>query len=291
MNTFLAILCALGIGLGILWIVRELNRTPEQQRTNAKARLAPWDQLKKRLGPSHALMLLIGVVGGLLLFARTGWLVTLIAVPAAAMLLPPLFGQSRQLKDIAQLEALESWSRSLSGLLGTGSTTLTGAIVSSLPNAPEAIRPQLNNLVVRLNSRWTHKRAFKALANELDDPTADLLAAHLILASKIKASGLQDALDDLAQTIFEEIRQRREIDAARETNRTTAKWVTIFTLGTMVTAATFLADFFSVYQTPIGQGILTLIIGAYAGALKWMHSLTKPDRPPRILVDAEGARP
>ncbi|WP_426990776.1 type II secretion system F family protein [Pseudarthrobacter sp. Y6] len=289
MNTILAILCALGIGFGILWIILEFTRTPGQSRPTSN-RLSPWARLRQRLGPGQALALVLGIAGGLLLFARTGWLVTLVAVPAAALLLPPLFSTSKQIKEIAQLEALESWARSLSGLLGTGSTTLTGAVVSSLPNAPEAIRPQLNNLVVRLNSRWSHKRAFKALANELNDPTADLLAAHLILASKIKVSGLQDALDDLAQTIFEEIRQRREIDAARETNRTTAKWVTIFTVGAMVAAATFLADFFSVYQTPIGQGILTLIIGAYAVALKWMHSLTKPDLPPRILVDSEGAR-
>lgn len=288
MNTFLAIACALGIGIGIILIIMELTRTPTKPSRNTRAQ-SPIAKLKTKIGPHQTLALTIGIVAGLLIFWRTGWLVTLIAVPAAAVLLPPLFSNARSKDEIAKLEALESWSRSLSGLISTGATSLSQAVTTSLPNSPEVIRPELNNLVARLNTRWTPRRAFKAFANELDDPTADLLAAHLILASTIRVSGLSDALDDLAQTIFEEIRQRREIEAARETNRTTAKWVTIITLGTMVGAATVMADFFSVYQTPIGQGILLLIVAAYAGTLKWMHSLSKPDLPPRILVDAKGA--
>lgn len=288
MNTFLAFACALGIGIGIILIIMELTRTPTKPSRNTRAQ-SPLAKLKSKIGPHQTMALAIGIVAGLLIFWRTGWLVTLIAVPAAAVLLPPLFSTARSKDEIAKLEALESWARSLSGLISTGATSLSQAVTTSLPNSPEVIRPELNNLVARLNTRWTPRRAFKAFANDLNDPTADLLAAHLILASTIRVSGLSDALDDLAQTIFEEIRQRREIDAARETNRTTAKWVTIITLGTMVGAATVMADFFSVYQTPIGQGILLLIVAAYAGTLKWMHSLSKPDLPPRILVDAKGA--
>ena len=288
MTPLLGALSALALGLGLLTLILELTRKPVIGSRNVKKRTPLTQQLTKRLLGGRSLYLVLGIIGGVALFLRTGWVVVLIAIPLGAVLLPAMFSTSRQNNEIDQLEALESWSRALSGLVSTGATSLAQAISTSLPNAPEILRPNLNNLVARLNSRWEPKRAFKAFADELDDPTADIVAAHLILASQLKLTGLDRALEDLSAIISEEIRQRREIQAARETNRTTAKWVTIITIVVMIGAATVMSEYFSFYRTPIGQAILALILGAYAGALKWMHSLSKPNLPPRILVSAQG---
>jgi len=288
MSIMIAILCAAGIGAGLILIAMELTRTPQQKRPRS-AWKSPWHKLKERLGAKQALIVAIGTALGILLFIRTGWFALLFTMPLAFMLVPQLFSNAEHNRSMAKLEAIESWARSLAGRIGTGATTLTQAVKNSLGNAPEAIRPELDRLTARLTSRWTPKRAYQALADDLDDPTGDLLAAHLILASEIKVSALPNALHDLAEMVFDEVKARREIDSARETNRTTARLASVITLGLLILAATFMADFFSVYATPVGQLVLALLLFGYIGALRWMRNLSRPDLPPRILLKTEGA--
>lgn len=288
MGILIAVLCALGIGAGLLLIALELTRTPQRKRPKARWK-SPWLRLKERLGARHASMVAIGVALGVLLFIRTGWVALLFTMPLAFMFVPQLFSNAEHTKAMAKLEAMESWARSLAGRIGTGATTLTQAVKNSLGNAPEAIQPELDRLTARLTSRWTPKRAYQAFADDLNDPTGDLLAAHLVLASEIKLSALPNALHDLAEMIFDEVKARREIDSARETNRTTARLASVITLGLLVLAATFMADFFSVYATPVGQLVLGLLLFGYIGALRWMRNLSRPELPPRILMKLEGA--
>lgn len=245
------------------------------------------EKLKEALGARRLIFLAAGIILGIIVFSLTGWPVAFIALVLGGIFLPRIFTASEAIKQVDKLDALETWSRQLSGLISTGANSLVQAIIRSAPNAPDEIKPEVQALVAKLQSRWIPKRAFKAFADDLNDPSADLLAAHLILASRINVAGLPDALDDLSALLFDEVRQRREIDAARESNRTTSRMVTIITLAMLIFGSVLAKDFFTFYSTPVGQLVLAAILGLYALCLIWMAKLSKPELPPRILTEGE----
>ncbi|MFK5088311.1 type II secretion system F family protein, partial [Klebsiella pneumoniae] len=92
------------------------------------------------------------------------------------------------------LDALESWTRSLAGLTVSGAG-LERTIAASLSSCPEAIRPQVTQLVARINARWTTTAALQAFADDLNDETADVLVMHLLRKAELRGSGLAASLE------------------------------------------------------------------------------------------------
>ncbi|MCB0908077.1 MAG: type II secretion system F family protein, partial [Nocardioidaceae bacterium] len=125
-------------------------------------------------------LLLGGVAAGIVAFLVTGWVLALIVVPIAFVGLPVLLSSSAAAQRIARLEAMEEWTRSLSGVLTVG-VGLEQALVATLRSTPAAIAPEVTRLVARLRARWPTEDALRAFADELDDATGDLVAANLIL--------------------------------------------------------------------------------------------------------------
>ena len=277
-------LIVITLGFGVLFLF--LGLFPSRTETGPK----PPSMLARRLTHyrstvSRKRLLLIGagVLGGIVLWYMTGWIVALVAIPAAVIGLPILLSTPQSANSVERLEAIESWTRSLSGLITAG-VGLEQALTVSLSNAPAEIKPQVANLVARLGARWSTKKALQAFADELNDPTADLVTAHLILAAQVRGSGLANALDDLAQIVFDEVRHRREIEADREKPRTTARSVTLITLlaiGGLALSGTFL----DAYRDVVGQLLLTLYVILYVAALIWMRRMSTGVATPRILVN------
>lgn len=288
MNAVLIAVAVMGVGFGILLLV--LGFVP----ADAPAAARPPGMVAKRVRrlradvpPRRLAMIAVGVVGGVVLWLITGWIVTLIAVPVAVIGLPILLSAPKSANSIVRLEAIETWTRSLSGLITAG-IGLEQALSVSLANTPESIKPAVATLVARINARWSTTQALQRFADELDDPTADLVAAHLILASRVRGAGLANALDDLAQIVFDEVRHRREIEADREKPRSTARGVTLVTLVAMTLLA-LTGGFLDAYRDPIGQLLLTLYVIAYIGALIWMRRMSAGEPTPRILVNTRKA--
>ena len=67
-------------------------------------------------------------------------------------------------------------------------------------------------------------------ADDLDDATGDLVAANLILGARRRGAGLASVLESLAESVADDVRARRAIEADRAKPRTTARWVTIITV-------------------------------------------------------------
>jgi Flp pilus assembly protein TadB len=229
-----------------------------------------------------------GVLAGIVLWYFTGLIVALVAVPVAVIGLPILLSKPLSASSIDRLEAIESWTRSLSGLITAG-VGLEQAITVSLGNTPEPIKPEVANLVARINARWSTPRALQVFADELNDPTADLVTAHLILASRVRGAGLANALDDLAQIVFDEVRHRREIETDREKPRTTARSVTLVTL-VAIGALALSGSFLDAYREFVGQLLLTLYVVIYVAALVWMRRMSIGVPTPRILVNTRKTR-
>jgi len=225
---------------------------------------------------------LVGVVTALL----TGWLLAIVLVPAAAAGLPVLLSASGAQQRIERLEAVEEWVRSLSGVLTAG-VGLEQALIATLRSAPEPIRPEVSRLIARLRARWSTEAALRALAEELDDATGDLIVANLILGARRRGAGLASVLESLAESVAADVRARRQIEADRAKPRTTARWVTIITVVVLV-ALGLTGDYVAPYRSGLGQVVLAVLLAGYASVLVWMRQMAAGKTLPRIIGEQTG---
>ncbi|PPF32638.1 type II secretion system F family protein [Pseudoclavibacter sp. AY1H1] len=224
-------------------------------------------------------------LAGIGLWLLSGWIVYLVALPLAAIGIPLLLGKGSVPAQLARLDALESWARNLAGLTSTGAG-MELTISTSLATAPEAIRPQVATLVARLGARWRTEDALRAFAQELKDPTADLLVSHLLLAEKKRGPGLTRALEDLATSISDEVRARREIETDRAKPQQNVRIITLMTTGLIVLLPVF-GQFMAPYSSPIGQLLLAVWLIVYALVLVWMKRIVTTPPTPRLLGHQE----
>lgn len=226
-------------------------------------------------------LLLAGIAAGVVVALASGWLLAIVVVPLAVAGLPVLLSGSDASWQITRLEAMEEWTRALSGVLTSG-VGLEQALIATLRSTPEAIKPEVSRLVSRLRARWTTEDAVRAFADELDDATGDLVAASLILGARRRGPGLATVLESLAESVAVDVRSRRQIEADRAKPRATARWVTIITIGVLVVLA-LTGEYVAPYKTPIGQAVLALFLAAYVGVLVWMRRMSVGASLPRFV--------
>lgn len=237
------------------------------------------------------MLLLGGLAAGIVAFLVTGWVLALVIVPVAFVGLPILLSSSSAAQRIERLEAMEEWTRSLSGVLTVG-VGLEQALVATLRSTPAAIAPEVTRLVARLRARWVTEDALRAFADELDDATGDLVAANLILGSRRRGAGLASVLEGLAESVAVDVRARRQVEADRAKPRATARWVTLISVGVLVILAVS-GTYVEPYQSALGQVILVALLAMYVATLVWMKRMAIGRAMPRFLapvrVTREGA--
>lgn len=265
---------------GVIGLVVGLKPAPVRPPRSRPIRRKPMSAGTKRL-------LLVGVAGGCLAWLVTGWALALIAVPLACVGVPMLLSNSGAAARIDRLEAMEEWTRSLSGVLTVG-IGLEQALVATERSTPSAIRPEVQRLVARLRSRWNTEEAIRSFADELDDATGDLVAANLILAARRRGAGLAQVLESLAESVSADVRTRRQIEADRAKPRATARWVTIISVGVLVILA-ISGTHVEPYRSPLGQVILVTLLTAYVATLVWMKRMAIGKPLARFLIGAPGS--
>ena len=265
---------------GFIGVVVGLKPAPVRPPRSRPIRRKPMSAGTKRL-------LLVGVAGGCLAWLVTGWALALIAVPLACVGVPMLLSNSGAAARIDRLEAMEEWTRSLSGVLTVG-IGLEQALVATERSTPSAIRPEVQRLVARLRSRWNTEEAIRSFADELDDATGDLVAANLILAARRRGAGLAQVLESLAESVSADVRTRRQIEADRAKPRATARWVTIISVGVLVILA-ISGTHVEPYRSPLGQVILVTLLTAYVATLVWMKRMAIGKPLARFLIGAPGS--
>lgn len=285
MTPFLAAMAAMCVLGGLLLLVAGARRRPAlpapTSTTLVSSRLTRSLSNSGRLSRRSRLLLLAGFVIGLLVWLLTGWIIALLVLPAVAVLLPTLLVTSDGTASIARLEAMEEWSRSLAGVLTVG-VGLEQALIATLKSTPEPIRPEVATLVARLRARWDTEAALRAFADDLDDLTGDQIASSLMLGARRRGAGLASVLEGMAQTVSDDVRIRRSIEADRAKPRSTARWITLITLvvlGVLALNTSYVAP----YGTPLGQTILLLLLAAYLACLVWMRNIAKGESLPRFI--------
>lgn len=274
---------ALVVG-GLIALVVGLRPSPIVERPSRPRKV-------RTVSRQTRMLLLGGLAAGIVAFLVTGWVLALVIVPVAFVGLPILLSSSSAAQRIERLEAMEEWTRSLSGVLTVG-VGLEQALVATLRSTPAAIAPEVTRLVARLRARWVTEDALRAFADELDDATGDLVAANLILGSRRRGAGLASVLEGLAESVAADVRARRQVEADRAKPRATARWVTLISVGVLVILAVS-GTYVEPYQSALGQVILVALLAMYVATLVWMKRMAIGREMPRFLapvpVTREGA--
>ncbi|WP_035841020.1 type II secretion system F family protein [Kitasatospora azatica] len=222
-----------------------------------------------------------------LVAAPLAWLfsripVTVVLVPMLVFGLPWLFAATRSdTRQITRLEALADWTQRLSDvlLLGTG---LNQALITSRRTAPAALQTEVEDLAARLQARWRVEDALRLFADAVADATADKVLAALLLRAGDSGPGLARALADMAESVRDEVRQRRSIEADRAKHRTTIRWLVTIILG-VIAVGSFNDRYTAPYHTLIGQVVLGVLAGLFVAVIGWMRSMAANKPLPRLL--------
>ncbi len=267
------------IGLGLAVAVVAVVGLPE--RDTAKPPLFRRDQL----GVSGR-RLVWGVGVGVVTLVGTRWVIAAIGIGLLAAYWDNLAGNNREeQRSIARLEGLASWTESLRDTIA-GANGLEQAIPATTVNAAPIIRPSLNLLVDRLRIREPLPEALTKFAHDLDDPSADVTCAALILNARLRGPGLRDVLTALAESTREELDMRRRIEASRRSIRRSVRIVLVIVLAVMLGMAVANHQYVSAYDTAVGQLMLAVVALVFFGGLMWLRRLAMPEKINRFLVDA-----
>lgn len=264
-----------GVVLGIWASIPQPVRPPRPQRQSQTA--VRWRAIPRGRRVAAVAALGVGVVVAL----TTGWVVVAVLLPLAVLGLPAVLMVTDDQRMIERLEAVSEWARNLAGVLTAGQG-IEGAINASLGSTPQAIRPEVSKLAARLRARWSTETALRAFADDLDDATGDLVCSALILGASRRGDGLARVLTGLSESVAENVRARRQIDADRAKPRATARTVTLLSVGALV-GLSLTGQYLAPFSSPFGQVLLASLLAAFCVGLVWLRRMSVTPPPPRFL--------
>ncbi|GAA1616045.1 type II secretion system F family protein [Catellatospora bangladeshensis] len=282
----LAMLSAAGFAAGIWLVVTALRtRLPRSTREVARER-----RLLDRTGVTTA-RAVAAAVCGLVVAVLTGWPVGGLLAAVAALTLPRALGRDRAHEQrLARMEAVASWAEDLAGTM-RAARGLDQAVMQTAQTAPTALAPQLTALAVQLRRGLPLHQVLREFADDLADPTVDLVTAVLLYAATRPARDIAGSLDAVAVTARRQAAARMRIAAARARSRSAARIVTAVIVAVVAGLQLLAADFLAGYATAGGQLRLALMGAAAGGCLWWMHRLAAIADMPRILTTTTPATP
>jgi Flp pilus assembly protein TadB len=264
-------------GGGVLLLVLSIRGFPARPPGAGPGKAETW--LRDVLGWRGAIALILGA----LTLAATRWVVAGIGISLLALGWRSLGGAMSERRAMNRLEGLAVWTESLRDTIA-GAVGLEQAIPSSLRVAAPTIRGPLENLVDRMHTRVPLPEALRRFADELDDPSADLIIAALIINARLRGPGLRDLLGALADSVREELDMRRKVGAERRATRRSVQIVVGIAVGLAVGMAIFNHEYVKVYDSPLGQVVLIVVGGLYAIGFFWLRRLANFEAPERLLA-------
>lgn len=135
-----------------------------------------------------------------------------------------------------------------------------------------------------MRSRTPLPEALQHLADEINDASADIIIAALILNARLRGPGLREVLGALAKSAREEVDMRQRVMAQRASTRRSVQIVVVVSVLFVLGLAIFNRGFVKPYGTAIGQAVLTLVCALFAAGFFWLRKLSKIETPDRFLV-------
>jgi tight adherence protein B len=271
----LATLCGAGVGLGLLtiWVGLRGVEMPRRRWAWASPKV---ERANLRLG--------LAVGAGVLVGATTGWPVGAALAALAGWGAPGLLAGAKGANAaVGRIEAVAGWTEMLRDTMA-GAAGLEQAIVASAPLAPLSIRAEVVTLALRLEGERLAP-ALRAFADDVADPTCDLVVAALVLAAEHQAQRLGELLGSLAQAARDQATMRLRVEAGRARTRTSVRVIVGATGGLVLGLAILNRGYLAPYDTPVGQLVLLLVGGVFAVAFVWLARMTRPSTTERFLTN------
>lgn len=269
-----AILAGAAVAAGILLIATAVR--PERAEVEQAVKV-PVD-VRPLIGRAAAALLVAVIV-----LAATRWVLPALVCGAIGWWVMGLSADRKKSGpgDLERVEALATWTEQLRDVLMAGDQPI-GAIQATVSTCPEPVRPQVRALAARLG-RLPEQVVLRQFADELDDPTADLIAAGLLVALT-KGGRAERVLSSLAQQARHQAERRKLLEAEREPARREVWWVTgLMTLqllgGLLFARSSYLAP----YRTFTGQVMLGVLLAAFLALIVYVQRLSRFTRPARFL--------
>ncbi|MFJ9551070.1 type II secretion system F family protein [Streptomyces erythrochromogenes] len=278
------VMAGLALAGGLVGLAAGIVGTTAPQGPTVAARLRAGRQLAgqdERM--ARRTRLAGGAVAAVVLWLVTGVFVAGALVFLAVIGVPWLLAPTKSATTrIGKLEALGDWTQRLANVLRLG-RGLDEALQISRKGCPEDIADEVGDLVDRLHVGWRPADALRLFGDALNDVTADKVVAALVLSAADRGPGLAQALDDLAESVHEEVARRRAIEADRAKPRTTMRWMTIITLA-VIGLGFLIPSYTSPYGTLLGQLVLAVLAAGFVGVLALMRQIADTKPVPRFLV-------
>ncbi|MBV9024984.1 MAG: type II secretion system F family protein [Streptomycetaceae bacterium] len=275
-----ALMCGAVVGGGIALLVGALRGLPVKAGGDRPG--------ASRRDPAEVLRFLtrrgsLAVGAGLLVLLLTRWPIAGIAAGVLVFAWDRLFGGAGEERAaMRRVEALAAWTESLRDTIA-GAVGLEQAIPASARAAAPALRPHLDALVDRLRSRTPLPDALHLLADDLDDPSADIVVAALILNARLRGPGLREVLGALAKSAREEVDMRQRVMAQRASTRRSVQIVIGVSVAFVLGLAVFNRGFVAPYGTAVGQLVLACVCALFAAGFGWLRKLSRIETPERFL--------
>ncbi|MCP3800700.1 pilus assembly protein TadB [Allokutzneria sp. A3M-2-11 16] len=281
-SSTIAALLGAGVGVGLLLVCvgwhgrRGSTPRPRSRRSTTTP-------------PHRARRVVIAVAVSVVTGAITGWVVGAVLAGLACWSLPGVLGPDRQhARRISRVEAIATWTEMLRDTL-SAAAGLEQAVLATTHLAPSVIRGELAALSARIAAGARLAAALRQLADELADPTGDLVIAALVLAADRPARQLSDVLGSLAHAAREHAAMRMRVGAGRARTRTSVRVIVGTTLGFAVTVVLLNRDYLTAYDTATGQLVLLSIGALFAAGFTWLARIAHPGEPTRFLASDPAA--
>lgn len=274
MGVIAAIAAGVALSFGALLIVTGL--------LPARAEAEPVMRMRvdvRRLGGRA----LVAVVVAVVVLAATRWVLPALVCGAMGWWVTGLIADRdrRGPGELERVEALATWTEQLRDVLMAGDQPI-GAIQATVATCPEPVRPQVRALASRLG-RQPEQVVLRQFADDLDDPTADLIAAGLLVALT-KGGRAERVLSSLAQQARHQAERRKLLEAEREPARREVWWVTGLMTAQLVGGLVFArSSYLAPYRTLAGQVVLCVLLGAFLALIVYVQRLSRFTRPARFL--------
>ena len=272
----LAVLSGALAGAGLFVLIAAIRGLPPKAKSQGPS------ALERAVKDIFSIRGAIAVIVGILTLLITRWVVAGIGMALLAYSWRSLSGAASERKAMARLEGLATWTESLRDTIA-GAVGLEQAIPASTRVADASIREPLARLVDRLHTRMPMHMALRRFAEDLDDPSADMIIAALIINSRLRGPGLRDLLGALADSVREELDMRRKINSSRRSTRRSVQIVIAVSVLMAVGLAILDHAFLAPYDTVFGQLVLAVIVAIYALGIIWLRKLARFDMPQRLL--------
>ena len=284
-RTVLALFCGALVGGAVLLLIVAIRGTEPRDATPSLFRRS-----RGRDARRSTIQIVAGIGVGLIVLVITKWLVLAVALGLLAAMFDRFFGGAgEERRAIERLDALATWTEALRDTIA-GAVGLEQAIPATAVNAAPAIKPSLNLLVDRLRIREPLPTALLRFADDLNDPSADLICAALVLNARLRGPGLRDVLSALAVSAREELDVRHKVAAERRSTRRSVQVVVAITLIVAGALVLFNPGYVAPYRSFVGQFVLFLVVALYTAGLVWLRKLARIEVPERFLVSSDDAR-